>query len=48
MRSGAKGRLRKEARDLGRLSELGADGLVGKECYSGEERGDDSTWIWVW
>lgn len=41
----AKNRLKKEARDLGRLSEQAADDLVGKEIFAEEDRGDDSTWL---
>lgn len=44
-RSAAKDRLKREARDLGRFSERAAEGLVGKEQYAGESRGDDSFWI---
>ncbi|QDS68550.1 hypothetical protein FKW77_010917 [Venturia effusa] len=42
--SAALPRLRREARDLGRLSEKSAEGLVGKEQFAGEDRGDDSAW----
>jgi hypothetical protein len=42
MGSKAKERLKREAGDLGRLSEAAAGGLIGMEIYSKEDRGDDS------
>ena len=38
-------RLKREARDLGRLSESAAMGLVGNEIWAGEERGHDGFWM---
>lgn len=40
--SAALARLKREAMYPGRLNERAADGLVGKEMFAGEDRGDDS------
>ncbi|RDI80130.1 Mitochondrial protein import protein [Venturia inaequalis] len=44
-RSGALARLKREARYPGRLGEEAADGLVGKEQFASEDRGDDSVFL---
>ncbi|TID16786.1 Mitochondrial protein import protein [Venturia nashicola] len=43
--SGALPRLKREARYPGRLNEKATDGLVGKEQFAEEDRGDDSIFI---
>lgn len=45
VRSGALPRLKREARNPGRFQEKVGDGLVGKEQFAAEDRGDDSVWI---